>query len=431
MKIKLKLSKHSERAKSKYIIPFTFSLVGMGLFHTVYYYIKYNAVALSMACALASLAALALPLVKKVFKSHLISANYVVGVMFFTLTFLVLHTGGMKASAVWWLGTVPILASFLLNAPMAFLWYLIVILDYALILYLQNHNALPVNVLDGAQLQKLMLTSLFFCTSLITALCVLADSLREKTSLEKEELQKKSYQLSQLASLGKLSAGVAHEINNPLAVIQGAELKIGRMIQSDGQVDKNMLTHYMQMIDKNIKRINHITSSMRTFSVNEHSTQIVSIHLQGLLNSLLEVFHSRLSTEQVKVQTYFCDEPVIVEGIYSEIFQAFQNLMENSLDELKHVKGVKRIEILLEKSEGQVSVFFKDNGRGISDSMKEKIFEPFFTTKEIGEGKGLGLTYAYNVFTHTGGQLVLEPEIEMTSFRVTLPVLSINEEENT
>lgn len=423
MKIKLKLSKHSERAKEKYIIPFIYSLVWMGVFFSLYYYFKYDAINLSIVCALASLAALMLPLVRKLFRSHVITANYIVTVLFLTLTFLVMHTGGMKASAVWWLGTVPILASFLLNAPLAVLWYIFVIIDFVVIYYLQKHNSLPVNILEGAPLERLMLTSLFFCTSLITALCTLADSLREKTSREKEELQKKSYQLSQLASLGKLSAGVAHEINNPLAVIRGSRLKITRMIQSEQAVDKKMLEHYMEMIDRNIERISQITSAMRSISSNEHGKQQVeAIHLQDLLNSLVDVFQIKLKAENIKLQLYFCDEPVFFEGVSSEIFQAFFNMMENAVDELKQIEGERRIEISLEKNEDHVNVYFRDNGRGVQESMNEKIYEPFFTTKGIGEGKGLGLTYAYNVFTNNGGRLELESESKMTSFKVNLPI---------
>lgn len=423
--MKIQLSKHSERAKAKYIIPFTYSLVGMGLFFSVYYYTRYHAKNLAISCAIASLAACFIPLVKRVFKSHIVMANYVVMTHFLSVTFLALHTGGVKASAIWWLGTVPILASFLLNSTFSIIWYLVVLVGIVMISYLGKHDALPTNVLLGAPVEKLMMTSLFLCTSLITVLCVLSDMLREKTSLEKEELQKKSFLLSQLASLGKLSSGVAHEINNPLAVIQGSQLKINRMIQSKEAVDKVALEHYMQMIERNIKRIHDITSSMRTFSDKEQTKKVTKIHMQDLLESLIKVLKDKFQENQIQVQTYFYNEPVYFQGIHSEIFQGFYNIVENSIDELKHIGSDRKIEICLEKNDGHINVFFKDNGRGIPQNIKANIYDPFFTTKKVGEGKGLGLTYAYNVFTHNGGTLQLESVADdgLTTFKVTLPVV--------
>lgn len=421
--MKIRLSKHSERAKAKYIIPFTYSLVGMGLFFSFYYYIKYQATTLAISCALASATACFIPVVKKITRSHLIMANYVVGIHFASVTFLSLHTGGVKASAIWWLGTVPILASFLLNATFSVIWYIIVLLDIIIISYLGKHNMLPFNVLAGASIEKLMMTSLFLCTSLITVLCVLSDMLREKTSLEKEDLQKKSFLLSQFASLGKLSSGVAHEINNPLAVIQGSHLKISRMIESSAPIDKEALSRYMEMIDRNTKRIHDITTSMRTFSDKDENKKIAKIEMQSLLNSLIDMNAKKISQNQIKVSTYFYNEPLFFNGIYTEIFQAFYNILENSFDELKNIERERRLEILLEKNDGHINVFIKDNGRGIPKKNVDRIYDPFFTTKNVGEGKGLGLTYAQNVFSHNGGNLQLESAVEdgMTTFKVMLP----------
>lgn len=97
-------------------------------------------------------------------------------------------------------------------------------------------------------------------------------------------------------------------------------------------IDKAALTHYMEMIDRNTKRIHDITTSMRTFSDKDKNKKIGKIEIQALLNSLIDMNSKKISQNQIKVSTHFYNEPLLFNGIYTEIFQAFYNNLENSFD---------------------------------------------------------------------------------------------------
>lgn len=318
---------------------------------------------------------------------------------------------------------VPVIAAFLLNSYYSIIWFLIMGSNVAIIMLLKRYDMLPASVIPSSGVDQFLNTSTIFGITMLTALCVLTDILREKTSSENEQLQAKSFRLSQLASLGKLATGVAHEINNPLAVIRGSQLKISRMINSDKEVDKEALNHYMIKIDRNVRRIQDITSSMRNIA-DTKGKKIIPFDVEDVLKEMIEKGRKLIGTRNITVQMTVKGENFLFNGIANEIYRAFYNIYENSLDELIDLSpdyGLVNIE--LEKTEENIVVTFKDNGRGIPTDIQPNIFDPFFTNKMIGQGIGLGLTYSFNVISFNGGLLELcSPGQSVGAcFKVTLP----------
>lgn len=416
------MTDYAKEVKARYIVPFSYILMAMGLFNGYIYYYIYHATSLALACIVCCLAAFTIPFFKKTNKGHNALANFVIIIFMICVNFIAIYTGGVKSNAIWWLGTVPLLASFLLNAFYGVVWFIVIMLNFFVVLILGKHAYLPFNILMDADPAGRMIISFTLNSTLIFILCVLTEKIRDRAFHEKEELRLRAFQLNQLASLGKLASGVAHEINNPLTVIRGAQLRISRLADRDEPLDKKALAEYMSKIQKNISRIQEVTGLMRTISSNASERTISEINIQNLLNDVVQMFSEEIHEENIEFITEFPKNPVVFNGIYTEIFQAFFNIIENAVFELNEIKNEKKvIFIKVDQTENTIEVYIHDNGRGISSYVREHIFDPFFTTKSFGNGRGLGLSFSYNVFNSNGGSIELQDSEKGTLFKIVLP----------
>jgi two-component system NtrC family sensor kinase len=418
-----KLSEYSKEVKSRYIIPFTWLLVALAFSNSFIYFHTYKASSLAAACFITGMLALIIPFIKYKVKSHLFIANYLVFVFFLCISFLAIFSGGVMSNAIWWLGAIPLLASFLLNACFGLIWFVLVLCNFLSMLYLGHHQLLPNNILAGTSSEGRLIISFIMNTILLSILCILADLIRDKAFIEKEDLSLKSFQLNQVASLGKLASGVAHEINNPLTVIKGSQLRIARLIEESDVIDKVTLIKYMNKINKNISRIQSVTALMRTISSHDYDRAISTLSIQDILNDVLKMLSEDIEIANIEIEKDFPDERIKFKGIYAEIFQAFFNVFENAIQELSPLNDLRKVKILLSKTEKDIVVLIEDNGSGIPKGIRDNIFDPFFTTKSIGAGRGLGLSFSLNAFVSSGGNLKLLEETPHTVFQVTLPFI--------
>lgn len=417
-----KMSEYSKEVKSRYISPFCWILAIVALANTYIYSVSFKANLLALVCFLSALSALGLSFGKRYINSHVLSANIIVVIFFICITALSLYTGGIFSNPIWWLGTIPLAATFLLNAFFGLIWFVVVLINFVIILYLGRHNMLPTNVLLNVPAEGRVVVSFLFNASLISGLCILADLIRDKAFLEKEDLKLKTFQLNQVASIGKLASGVAHEINNPLTVIKGTELHISRLMEPSHEVDKSALAAYMKKIHINVERIQAVTGLMKSISEQGHDRAIAEINVKELLLDVIQMLSEECLKQSISVDTTFPNSVVLFRGIYTELFHAFFNLLQNSIQELSGKSGSKLISITLLSSDNKIIVLVKDNGRGIPPEMREHIFDPFFTTKYQGVGRGLGLSFSMNTFVSNGGNLELLDELDGSVFKVTLPL---------
>lgn len=416
------MTDYAKEVKARYIVPFSYVLALMGVVNAYIYY-KLNASILVWACLISGCMAIPVRYFPNTIKHHSFYANYVIVLFCLCVYFIALYTGGVQSNAIWWLGTIPLLASFLLNAFFGTLWFALVILIFVATVYFQKGGFLPVNVLLNAEPINRMTISFTLNASLIFALCVLTELIRDKAFKEKEEMASKTFQLNQLASLGKLASGVAHEINNPLTVIRGAQLRIARMLEKQDNVDKIALAEYMDKIQKNVSRIQEVTGLMRTISANSANRELSNITLQHLLNEVIQMFSEEIEESHIEFVTAFPREEVHFEGIYTELFQAFFNIIENAVFELNESnQRNKQIQVRMDRFDRSVKISIQDNGRGIPFLVRDHIFDPFYTTKKLGSGRGLGLSFSYNVFKSNGGTIELAEATKGSHFKITLPV---------
>ena len=229
------------------------------------------------------------------------------------------------------------------------------------------------------------------------------------------ELQAQQVQLVQsakMASLGQLVAGVAHEINNPLAFIvshlRTAATSLSKVAAELAQDSHTSPTEHLerarnrlQESEAGAERIRGLVLKLRTFSrLDEGEEKDASI--RESVGSVLTILDHRLEN-RIKVETHF-GYPDMVACFPALLNQAIMNLVSNAIDA---IDGEGVISITTGADAENYVIEVKDTGHGIPESLRQKVFEPFFTTKRVGQGTGLGLSITYSIAQRHGGSLLL------------------------
>jgi two-component system NtrC family sensor kinase len=246
-----------------------------------------------------------------------------------------------------------------------------------------------------------------------------ANTLEVKVEQRSEELQKIHEQLfrsEKLASLGKLAAGVAHEINNPLTgVLTNASLLLEDL--DDGDPRRNDV----QVIVSETIRCREIVKRLLDFA-RQTKPQKKITNINNLINNIILLVRNQTSFRNIVIEKNLDDNLPEIMADLDQIQQVFVNLIINASEAMTK-GGNLCIESRLDKNNEFIEVVFKDNGPGIPDHIKGKIFDPFFTTKE--QGTGLGLSISYGIIERHGGKITLDSKPgEDTTFTVFLPVSS-------
>lgn len=235
------------------------------------------------------------------------------------------------------------------------------------------------------------------------------------------EAQAELARAERLAGLGMLSAGVAHEINNPLAIIRGnAELL--QMSQLPAYSDSDEV----EVIMRQVSRIERIVRNLLAFS-RASEKRISLLSLEGVLNDILHTVHHQIPLENFEFVKHYPESPVMLEGDEDQLRQVFTNLVVNALQAMGS-NGILAISVSVDSVAGTCSVTVSDTGPGIGDDQREKLFTPFYTTRR--GGTGLGLAVSYGIVRDHGGNIHVESESGTgSSFIVTLP-LEQNQDHN-
>ncbi len=224
---------------------------------------------------------------------------------------------------------------------------------------------------------------------------------------------------SRLASLGEMAAGIAHEINNPLAVIIGRTELILTQI-AEGSLSEVDIEKALSKINDMAQRISKIVISMRKVSRADIG-EVVSTKLVDAIDDVLNLSAEKIRLSSIKVDLSGLHQETCIQINFAQFSQVLINILGNSIDELqKNAEGNKRIWIQDEELDGYVILKITDSGAGIPEETRAKLFQPFFSTKEIGKGTGLGLSISKSLMVGMGGDLVLSPDLNQTCFILTL-----------
>ena len=252
--------------------------------------------------------------------------------------------------------------------------------------------------------------------------------LRETTAeiqRREQELRDKQEQLVQagkLATLGELTTGVAHELNNPLnniGLFMGNVLDLIELGVADRERIARDLRNALQQVRKATEIISHLRTFGRVASV---SREPVSLH--QVIERALSLMQEQLRLREIEVELNLGAAPAVVTGNPIQLEQVLINLLTNARDALSESPR-KLISIACEVREAVVALTFSDTGPGIPEGLERRIFDPFFTTKEVGKGTGLGLSITYGIIKEHGGTItVANRPGQGAMFLIQLPLAS-------
>ncbi|PLX86876.1 MAG: hypothetical protein C0618_08240 [Desulfuromonas sp.] len=259
----------------------------------------------------------------------------------------------------------------------------------------------------GNRLQKRRLTPLKEDGETIGVVVIVEDI------TEFENLLAQTIQSEKLAEVGRMSAGIAHEINNPLAVISYA----GQLLLRDPHFDAEQ-RELLERIDSEVARLKTLTGGLLSFSGNVDETR-TDVDLNQVIEDVLTLLGYELNKKQIDLQRDFCELPTIT-GNKNALKQVFINLILNAVQAMESAGELRLITQTYADAGVKVSVC--DNGPGIPADRQEKIFEPFFTARKDGEGTGLGLYICRKIVTDHGGSLRLKRDVDVgCCFELLLP----------
>lgn len=283
----------------------------------------------------------------------------------------------------------------------------------------------------------------------------------EKEQKSKEELanalnslksaQSQLVHSEKMASLGQLTAGIAHEINNPINFISSGMVSLKMSIEAmrdiaeeytrldDGDDPKEVLESVKELKDEHeydeivdelddlindinygVQRTIEIVKGLRVFSrLDEEEAKNANVNEN--IDATLTLLRNK-TKGKIEITKHYDDSMHDIECYPGQLNQVFMNILNNAVQAMPDDKKDAEITIYTEEAENEVYVRIKDNGVGIPDEIKNRIWEPFFTTKEVGVGTGLGMSITYGIVEKHGGKIDLASEVgKGTEFVITLP----------
>lgn len=232
------------------------------------------------------------------------------------------------------------------------------------------------------------------------------------------EKQAELVQAGKLAALGQLSAGISHEINQPLTAI-GHYAHNGVRLLQQGRAHEAEAN--FEQISSLTKRSTSIIARLKSMA-RKRRDSIQTVCLNQVVDHVLTLLQSHSQTHSTEIVVDMPSENNMVMAEQIQLEQVVLNLMSNALDAVADNLHTKKITIECLHSEGQIELRIADNGPGIAPELYEQVFNPFFTTKEVDQGLGLGLSISYNIIQDFGGQLaVVRHPMKGAIFSLRLP----------
>ena len=254
---------------------------------------------------------------------------------------------------------------------------------------------------------------IFFLVSLITSLIRKADEI-------KTDIMKEAEQTDKLASIGRLASGVAHEINNPLAIINQKTGLIDDLLQISSDFEhKETVLLSLRSIDASVERCKAITHRLLGFA-RRSEVLFETLNVNEIIREVLQFLDNSMIYNRIKIDLHLMEDLPQIFSDRIQLQQIFLNITNNAIDAIEK-DGV--ISIITNLIAGEIRVVIQDTGIGIAEDLLPHIFEPFFTTKETGKGTGLGLSITYGLIKKLGGDITVRSNIgKGTAFTITLPV---------
>jgi PAS domain S-box-containing protein len=224
---------------------------------------------------------------------------------------------------------------------------------------------------------------------------------------------------ARMSALGEMAGGIAHEINNPLAILQLRARQIMQLVKSQAPFAMQ-LRQAGESIQQTTDRIATIIQSLRMIAREGHGDPFEPTPVQTLLNHVLELCSARFQSHSIQLRIEPFSPGLLVWCRPVEVLQLLLNLLNNAFSAVK-ILPEKWVNISVHDRAGDLEIWITDSGPGIVPELQPKIFQPFFTTKPIGSGTGLGLSISKAVALDHHGDLWIDPDCPHTRFILRLP----------
>jgi two-component system, sensor histidine kinase PhcS len=244
----------------------------------------------------------------------------------------------------------------------------------------------------------------------------------EETLKQLKETELQLIQTEKIVSLGRLSAGIIHEINNPLNFATTALYTLRQQGERLAREKPADFDEVLQDINDGLQRVKNIVSDLRSFT-HPDSAQLDEVQLSEVVRTCLRFLVNEWKDKVTVVQSV--PDDLFCRANRNKLMQVFVNLLQNALDALKHRPASAeppKIEITGRRDDGKCIVTVRDNGEGIEPQNLAKIFDPFFTTRDVGKGMGMGLSICHRIISDCHGQISVRSERgKFCEFIITLP----------
>jgi two-component system NtrC family sensor kinase len=239
---------------------------------------------------------------------------------------------------------------------------------------------------------------------------------------EKEVMNQQIVETGKLASIGELAAGIAHEINNPVAIMVEEAGWIQDLL-SEGIDKADNFEEFKRALDQ-IQTQGHrckgITHKLLSFA-RKTDSRMETLHLNEFVNEVVDLLSQKFKYANIDVDVQLDPELPTIHASATEIQQVLMNILQNAVYAMEKTGG--KIAVLTEADDQNISISIRDTGPGIPPDNLARIFDPFFTTRPVGKGTGLGLSICYGIINKMGGRIDVESKLdEGTTFTIVLPL---------
>jgi len=256
-----------------------------------------------------------------------------------------------------------------------------------------------------------------------------ATNLRDVIAHITESVEKETQliQAGKMTTLGVMAAGMAHEINQPLNVIQVSADYILKILRKGQTLDGSDLRSVAEDIIASVERASVVIKHVRDFS-RQAEVSRTRVNLNEPIRDVFKILGHQLKVHQIEITLDLDPELPIIMADHNRLEQVFVNLVSNAIDAMDEKSDsetgdkAKRLIIRSYSDDGHVVAEVSDTGVGMPEHVKNKLFEPFFTTKKTGKGTGLGTSISYGIVKEYEGHIEVESEPgKGTTFRLTFP----------